>query len=438
MTSPANPLVTLMTIIPLMVTRVQNVIAAGPLASNDIGSLNRISLHMADTVALVRALIIRLRAIVLPRFAIAFICQLVGMFAFFPDIVTPAHAQQTPPAAIAVGTVVAERRAIARSGELVGRVEAVQRVEVRARVTGYLEEVLFKEGELIKEGTPLYRIEKGLFDAAVTAAEAAVERSKAAKTLTELQLQRAQELLNTNSGTVVARDKAAADDQQAQAQVMAEQANLATAKINLGYTDIVAPITGKVGKTNITKGNVVDPGSGVLTNIVSQDPMYVSFPVSQREYIAARERNANVDRIKARIRFSDGKTYGEVGEINFVDVSVNRSTDTILVRATIPNPAGVLIDGQLVQVMLESGTAEERILVPQAALIADQAGVYVFVVEDGKAVIKRLKIGVDVGADVVVDQGLNGGEQVIVQGLQAARPGAPVQATPMPATINRS
>ena len=371
-------------------------------------------------------------------FVIAVMCHLVGTFAIFLYIITSAHAQQTPPTAIAVGTVAAERKAIARSGEFVGRVEAVQRVEVRARVTGYLEEVLFKEGDLIKEGTPLYRIEKGLFEAAVTAAEAAVERSKAAKILTELQLQRAQELLDKNSGTVVARDQAVADDEQAKAQVMGDQANLATAKINLGYTDIVAPITGKVGKTNITKGNVVDPNSGVLTVIVSQDPMYVSFPVSQREYLAARERNANVDRIKARIRFSDGKTYGEVGEINFVDVSVNRSTDTILVRATLPNPAGVLIDGQLVQVVLDSGTAEEKVLVPQAALIADQAGIYVFVVEDGKAVVKRLKIGAEVGADVVVDQGLNGGEQVIVQGLQAARPGAPVQATPLPKTINRS
>ena len=372
------------------------------------------------------------------RFATEFFCHLVGALAIFLNVNTSAHAQQTAPAAIAVGTVAAERKAIARSGVFVGRVEAVQRVEVRARVTGYLEEVLFKEGDLIKEGAPLYRIEKGLFEAAVAAAEGAVERSKAAKILTELQLRRAQELLDKNSGTVVARDQAVAADEQAKGQLMGDQANLATAKINLGYTDIVAPITGKVGKTNITKGNVVDPNSGVLTVIVSQDPMYVSFPVSQREYLAARERKANVDRIKARIRFSDGTTYGEVGEINFVDVSVNRSTDTILVRATLPNPEGALIDGQLVQVVLDSGTAEEKIVVPQAALIADQAGIYVFVVEDGKAVVKRVKTGANIETDAVVEQGLNGGEQVIVQGLQATRPGAPVQATPLPKTMNRS
>jgi membrane fusion protein (multidrug efflux system) len=372
------------------------------------------------------------------RFATTFTCHLVGAFVIFFNVITLAHAQQNSPNAIAVGTVAAERKAIARSGVFVGRVEAVQRVEIRARVTGYLEDVLFKEGDLIKEGTPLYRIEKGLFEAAVTAAEAAVERSKAAKILTELQLRRAQELLDKNSGTVVARDQAVAADEQAKGQLMGDEANLATAKINLGYTNIVAPIAGKVGKTNITRGNVVGPGSGVLTVIVSQDPMYVSFPISQREYLSESKRKTSVDRIKARIRFSDGKTYGEIGEINFVDVSVNRSTDTILVRATFANPVGELIDGQLVQVVLDSGTPEEKIVVPQAALIADQAGTYVFVAEDGKAVIKRLKIGAEVGADVVVDQGLNGGEAIIVQGLQALRPGAPVQAAPLPKTINRS
>jgi len=372
------------------------------------------------------------------RFVIAFGCCLAGTFGFLGCINTSAQAQQAAPPAIAVGTIAAERKPIERSGVLVGRVEAVQRVEVRARVTGYLEEVLFKEGDLVREGAPLYRIEKGLFEAAVTAAQAALERSKAAKTLSEIQLKRAQELLDRNSGTAVARDQALAADQQADGQIMADQANLATAKINLGYTSINSPITGKVGKTNITKGNVVDPNSGVLTVIVSQDPMYVSFPVSQREYLAARERKADVDRIKARIRFSDGTTYGEVGEINFVDVTVNRSTDTILVRATFANPSEILIDGQLVQVILDSGTPQEKVLVPQAALIADQAGVYVFVVEDGKAVVKRLKIGAEIGADVVVDQGLNGGEQVVVQGLQALRPGAPVQAAPLPNVMKRS
>ena len=371
-------------------------------------------------------------------FAFAFMRHLLGAFVIVLYAGAPANSQQSPTSAVAVGTVVAERKVIGRSGVLVGRVEAVQRVEVRARVTGYLEEVLFKEGDLMKEGTSLYRIEKGLFEADVKRAEAALARAEAAKALAKVELQRQEKLFADRAGSAQDRDRAHAADQQADGAILEAEANLQTAKINLGYTDIASPISGRIGRTAVTIGNVVSPQSGILTTIVSQDPMYVSFPVSQRDYIAARDRNANVDRARVRIRFSDGTTYREVGDINFVDVTVSRSTDTILVRATMPNPNGMLIDGQLVQVIVDSGTAEERVLVPQAALIADQAGIYVFVVEDGKAVVKRLKIGAEAGADVVVEQGLNGGEQVIVQGIQGVRPGAPVQAAPLLQTINPS
>jgi membrane fusion protein, multidrug efflux system len=351
----------------------------------------------------------------------------------------PAQAQQQPPAAVPVGVVKAERRPIAEALDFVGRVEAINRVEVKARITGFLEEVLFKEGDAVKEGTPLYRIEKGLFQAAVEQAEGALERSKAAKVLTELQFQRAQDLLDKSAGTVVARDQAKAADQQAQGAIMTDEANLATAKINLGYTDITAPVAGKISKTNLTKGNVVSPASGTLTTIVSQDPMYVSFPVSQRDFLRARETGNKVDitGINVRLRFSDNTVYDQMGRINFVDVSVDRSTDTVLVRASFPNPSGALIDGQLVRVNVESGTPKEKVVVPQAALIADQEGVYVFVVEDGKAAIKRLKVSTESGTDAVVEEGLSGGELVIVQGVQGVRPGAPVRATPMP-TLGRS
>src|SRR6266478_8046035 len=175
-------------------------------------------------------------------------CTILIVFA----LSSPTVAQQQPPAAVPVGVVKTERRPIAQSGEYVGRVEAISRVEIRARITGFLEEVLFKEGDLIKEGAPLYRIERGRFQAQVEQAEGALERSKAAKTLSALQLARAEELVEKQAGTLVARDQARALDQQAQGAVMADEANLTTARINLGYTDIVSPITGKVGRTNIT------------------------------------------------------------------------------------------------------------------------------------------------------------------------------------------
>ena len=349
-------------------------------------------------------------------------------------------AQATPPAAVPVGTVAAEREAIAKMADFVGRVEAINRVEVRARVTGFLEEVRFKEGDMIKEGAPLYQIEKGLFEASVQQARGALERSKAAKALSAIQLQRAEELLKTNSGTVVARDQAKAADQQSAGAILADEANLATAQINLGYTDIRTPITGKVGKTNITKGNVVSPDSGVLTIVVSQDPMYVTFPVSQREFLDIQQTGRELDlkSIKVRLKYSDGTLYDQVGVVNFIDVTVDKSTDTVLARATMPNPKSGLIDGQLMSVVLEAAKPDEKIVIPQAALIADQQGVYVFVVENGKAAVKRVKPGGSHGTNVVIDEGLSGGEQVIVEGIQRVRPGAPVQASPVQESLSRS
>jgi membrane fusion protein, multidrug efflux system len=348
-------------------------------------------------------------------------------------LAVPAHAQQ-PPAAVPVGVVKVELRPIADTLEFVGRVDAINRVAIRARVDGFLDAVLFKEGDPIKEGDPLYRIEQGLYQAAVEQAQGALERSKAAKVLTELQLQRAQDLLDKNAGTAVARDQAQAADQQAKGAIMTDEANLATAKINLGYTDIKSPIAGKVSKTNVTKGNVVGPSSGTLTMIVSQNPMYVTFPVSQRDFLRARERGGQVDiaNIKAGLRFADGTVYDQAGQINFIDVTVDRATDTVLVRATFPNPASGLTDGQLVRVNLESGTAKEKVVVPQSALIADQEGIYVFAVEDGKAVVKRVKVGGESGTDSIVDSGLSAGDLVIVEGLQGVRPGAAVRANPLP------
>ena len=366
----------------------------------------------------------------------------VAIFALFVagGLTLPSYAEQAA-TAVPVGVVKAELKSVGTTLDFVGRVEAINRVEIKARVTGFLEAVLFKEGDLIKEGAPLYRIEKGLFQAAVEQATGALERSKAAKALSDLQLQRAQELLDRNVGTVVARDQQKAAVDQAAGAMLTDEATLATANINLGYTDITSPITGKVSKTNVTKGNLVGPGTGTLTMIVSQDPMYVTFPVSQRDFLKARQSGTKLDvgAIKAQLRFADGTIYEHPGRINFIDVTVDRATDTVLARATFPNPDFSLIDGQFVQVQidLQGNNAKDRVEVPQTALIADQQGVYVFVVEDGKAVVKRVKPLRGAGTNVILDSGLNGGEEVIVQGLQGVRPGAPVRATPIQPALNQ-
>ena len=354
--------------------------------------------------------------------------------------IVPAFAQQPAPAAIPVTTVLAAKKPITTTKDFVGRVEAIGHVDVKARVQGYLEAVQFTEGSIVQEGAPLYQIEKGLFQAAVESAQGNLESAKAAKILTAVQLQRAQELFDRQTGTAVARDQALSDDKRGGGAIMTSQAALDTAKINLGYTNITAPITGKISRTKQTKGNVVGPDSGALTTIVSQDPMYVSFPVSQREFLRVQAEGHKIDvaGLKTRLRFADGRLYDQIGSIDFVDASVDRATDTVMVRAVFANPASALVDGQLVRVDVEGGTPQEKVLIPQAALIADQGGTYVFAVVDGKAVIKRVTLGGRNGADAIIDSGLSGGEQVIVDGLQGVRAGAPVRASPMQDAISRS
>ena len=344
--------------------------------------------------------------------------------------------QQAAPKAVQVITVIAQEKPTTKAKDFVGRIEAIDRVEVRARVTGYLEAVLFKEGEFVKEGQPLYRIEPDTFKAAVEQAEGALEGAKATKILTKVEFDRAKELLEKSVGTAQKRDEAQAADDNADANILKAQANLDIAKINLGYTDIRSPVAGKISRTNFTKGNVVSPDSGVLTTIVSQDPMYVVFPVSRREFLAYSAHGKHVDResVRVTVRFSDDTVYKHKGTINFVDVSVDKMADTVTVRATLPNPDGVLIDSELVRVNADFGKPQEKIIIPQSALIADQQGLYVFAVEDGKAVIRRVKTGGDMGMNVAVELGLKAGEQVIVEGIQGVRPGAPVIASPAPET----
>jgi membrane fusion protein, multidrug efflux system len=343
----------------------------------------------------------------------------------------PSAAQQPAHPAVPVTTFLAEARPVAETRGYVGRIEAVERVDIRARVTGYLEAVLFKEGDAVQVGQPLYRIEQDLFKAAAQQAEAALEGSKASKKLAQVELERANQLMASTFGTPQKRDQALASDENAAASILAAQANLETAKINLGYTEIKSPVAGKISRTKITKGNVVSPDSGVLTTVVSQNPMYVVFPASQREFLDVQERGqVDAGGIEATITFSNGTVYGHKGRVDFVDVTVEKSTDAITVRATIPNPDDVLVDGQLVQVKVGATKPQVKVLIPQAALLADQQGTYVFVVDNGKATIRRVAVGTEAGVNIAIESGLKAGEQIVVEGLQRIRPGTPVLASP--------
>jgi len=343
----------------------------------------------------------------------------------------PALAQQ-PGGPPAVGVVAATRQPITQSSEYIGRIQATNRVNLVARVSAYLDEVLFTEGTEVKKGQLLYRLEQAPFRADVQAREAAVAQFKAQLQNADLVLARAQALLKTPAGQQANVDTALANQQALKAQVLAAEAQLDQARINLGYTEIRAPIDGKIGRTAITAGNYVHPNSGTLVSIVSQDPMYIVFPVPTRTVIELQQRSGGkADALVIRVRLPDGSLYDQTGRLNFIDNSVTGNTDTMVLRGVVPNPGRRLIDGELVMAILQDVAPTEALAVPRAAVLADQEGDYVFVVgKDNKAEKRRVRLGQSTPALASVIDGLSEGETVVVDGVQRVRPGQAVALGP--------
>ena len=257
----------------------------------------------------------------------------------------PALAQQPGGAPPAVGVVAATRQPITQSSEYIGRIQATNRVNLVARVAAFLEDVQFSEGTEVKKGQLLYRLEQGPFRADVQAREAAVAQFKAQLQNASLVLGRAQSLLKTPAGQQANVDTALANHLALQAQVLAAEAQLQQAHINLDYTEIRAPIDGKIGRTAITAGNYVNPGSGTLVSIVSQDPMYVVFPVPTRTVIDLQQKSGGREGVVVRVRLPDGSLYDQTGRLDFIDNSVSGNTDTMVLRGVLPNPKRLLVDG---------------------------------------------------------------------------------------------
>lgn len=360
----------------------------------------------------------------------------------------PAAAQPGPQAPPAVGVQTAERRPVTETIEFVGRIEATDRVNIRARVTGFLQERLFREGGDVAQGETLFRLERAPFEAQVEQARANLAGATATLENARVALVRARELRQTGTGTQVALDNAQAQERTAQASVLAAQASVRVAEINLGYTEIEAPLAGQIGRSNLAVGNVVGPDVGTLATIVSQDPMRIAFAVSQRTALELRNRfegRGGSDATRVRVRTADGRLYPEIGRIDFVDNQIDRNTDTILVRALIANPvrpgadrsAAVapreLIDGQFVSVTLEGAEPVQAITLPRAAVLQDQQGSFVFIVgAENKAERRNVKLGRSTGAETaVIEDGLQGGETVVVEGIQRVRPGQPVAPAPV-------
>ena len=363
------------------------------------------------------------------------------------------RAQPAPSGPPAVGVVEAIKRPITETSEFLGRVEAVNRVNVVARVTAFLEKRLFNEGAEIKTGDELYRLERGPFEADLESKKAQVAQLQATLENAKLTTERARILLSGPAGQQSTYDAAIATQRSLEAQVQAAQAQVQSSQINLDYTDIRSPIDGKIGRTAVTEGNVVSPGSGVLTTIVGQDPMYVLFPVSVRAGLELRERYATrggLDAVVIKLRLPDGRLYGETGKLDFVDNTIVQSTDTFTVRGVIANPTlhdpstsggplRELTDNEFVTVSLEGVQPVEVLAIPRSAVLSDQQGDYVFTVgADNKAEQRRIQLGQSTPTIAAVISGLSPGDKVIVEGLQRVRPGQPVAPGPASPLIQSS
>jgi membrane fusion protein (multidrug efflux system) len=369
--------------------------------------------------------------------------QLMVIACLFPSLLAACKEQAQGPAQAApppaVGVQPAMMKGVSRSSEFVGRIKAVDTVQLRARVEGFLDQVRFTEGDEVKPGQLLYQIETVQYEAQLQQANANLAAARAQETNAQLQYSRALELVKHQNIPQATVDQDKANLDAAKANVMQNEAAVTLAQVNLGYTAIKAPIEGRIGRTAFTPGNLVNPSSGSLTTIVSQDPIYVLFPVSVRELEEARaasrqEGKQLTTQIEILVRLPNGQEYPHPGMWNYTDPQVDQQTDTVTVRGTLPNPERLLIDGQFVTVLVRERGQQPRLVIPQAALQVDQGGSYVLVVgDDHKAELRRVKAGPEQQSDIVIESGLKEGEAVIVDGVQKVRPGQVVQTSPIAA-----
>src|SRR5499426_112455 len=344
---------------------------------------------------------------------------------------TPA---QTQPAAVPVSVAVVEQRDVALWDEFSGRLEAVERVEVRSRVAGAVKAVHFREGALVKEGEPLITIDPDPYAAEVDRAKAQVLAAEARLAYAEKEQERARRLQQANSGAISESnvDQRVGAYREAEGNLRAAQAALQVAQLNLDYTEVRAPVAGRVGKLEITVGNLIaaGPGSPLLTTLVSVDPVYASFNADEEVVARALKglgSNANmqVDRIPVQMvtATSNGTTLN--GHLQLIDNQVDAKSGTVRVRAVFGNSDGSLIPGQFARVRMGQPKTEPALVVNERAIGTDQNKKYVMVVgDDNKAAYREVTLGVFVDGLRRVTNGLSAGERIVVNGLQRVRPGA--------------
>jgi len=334
-----------------------------------------------------------------------------------------------------VGVVVVTSGAVSLTNELSGRTSAYLVSEVRPQVGGIIKSRLFTEGGYVKQGQSLYQIDPAPFQAQYASAQAAVAQAKAGLTTARLKAERYAELVKINAVSKQDNDDAQAALAQAEASVAAANAAQQTASINLEYTKVIAPISGRIGKSSVTPGALVTASQATeLAKIQNIDQVYLDINQSVNELTTLKQATASgtigeAGTADVELILQDGTVYPLKGKLQFSDVSVDESTGTVTLRALFPNPNGVLLPGMYAKARIVSGVVGNGILVPQPAVTRDPKGnaTVMVVTKDNKAAVRPIQVAQTVGDKWLVTGGLQPGERVIVEGLQKIRPDAPVK-----------
>ena len=367
---------------------------------------------------------------------------LAGLTACQPESAPPPATPASPPGGMPppeVEVIKATPRTIARTIEAPGRLQAVRSAEVRARIEGILEHRRYSEGSEIKAGAVLFTIDSRRLQADVEAAKAALARQQAQKLIAGQNLERVQALLSSNAVSKQEFDQAMANKAQANAEVAAAQAALSRAEIDLSYANVTAPISGRIGRALITEGALVGKNEATpLARIEQYDPIWVNFSQSSSEFLnlraAIQAGQAKASHAPVKLLLEDGREYAHPGKLLFNDLAVDPSTGSVGLRAEFPNPTRSLLPGQFVSVRLPVEQADNVIALPQRALQVSAQGQMVLIVDaDNKVVPQPVQTGGLSGSDWIITSGLKGGENVIVNGVQKARPG--MQVKPIASTL---
>ncbi len=350
-----------------------------------------------------------------------------------PQQAGPGAGGAMPPAAVDV--VVLKTSTIPMSSELSGRTSARRIAEVRPQVSGIVLKRLFTEGSEVKAGQLLYQIDPATYEASVASAEAALAKAKATEQSARLKAQRYSELIKARAISRQDYDDADATWKQAVADIATAQATLKSARINLAYTRITAPISGRIGKSSITEGALVTAQqTTALTTIQQLDPMYVDVSQSTTELLRLKQQLAQGQltagkTAAVKITLEDGTPYAQPGTLQFSDVTVDETTGSVTLRALLPNPDRLLLPGMFVRASIGEGERPNGLLLPQAALVRTQRGgsSVLLVNKDNKVENRDIVVSRTYGNSWVVESGLQAGERVIVAGLQKVKAGAAVQ-----------